>query len=296
MAERKIEAFKSELDLKSFLANNYMRQINNFFGDEKKALKFLSAVMADVQRNPELLECTPMSVINSYLTMAELGFMPSSVSGESYVLPYNNSKQIGGKWVKVKEAQFQMGYQGLVTLFYTAGIERVTSDIVRKNDKTTYINGKLTHEVDLGLSSEERGEPVGAYVIVTFKGADNVRYMNAKDILAHGKRFSKSYDPEGKYTPWNPLNDPELHMWRKTVLKQLAKYVPKNENINKAIALDNRDSRISDAPKMVEASNLQMGNFLKENDKPEKTKKESAKKSEDSQEPADTDVSIEQGQ
>ena len=34
-------AFSSELDLKATLAKEYMKQINNYFGDEKKALKFL---------------------------------------------------------------------------------------------------------------------------------------------------------------------------------------------------------------------------------------------------------------
>lgn len=281
MAEKEITAFRNETDLKVFVHNNYMKQLTNFFSDEKKALKFVSSMIADTQRNPKLLECTPMSLINSYMTMAQLGFMPSNVSGESYVLPYKNKKNINGKWVEVLEAQFQMGYQGLVTLFYQAGIEKIVSDIVRKNDKTSMINGELRHETDLELSNKERGEPVGAYVTIRFKGVENTRYMNAKDILAHGAKFSKSYDPQGKYSPWNKENDPELHMWRKTVLKQLAKYVPKNENINQAIALDNKDSIISDRldPAKNDIPALTMGNVLKKNDI-EKTFEEDARKEE----------------
>ena len=78
---------KSENDLKKFLATNYMNQIKNFFGDEKQAMRFLSGVMSAVQRLPKLLECEPMSIINSFMTMAQLGLMPSDVSGEAYVLP-----------------------------------------------------------------------------------------------------------------------------------------------------------------------------------------------------------------
>jgi len=242
---------KTPDDLKVVLATQYQKQINNFFGDEQKALKFLSSVVADVQRNPKLLECRPDTVINSYIMMAGLEFMPSGVSGEAYVLPY------GGI------AQFQLGYQGLVTLFYRAGVTKITSGIVYKNDKIDITNDEIRHSVDPTLSKDERGEPIGAYVIVTFKGEKNGKYMNGKDIIAHAKKFSKSYDPKGKYSPWNQENDPELTMWMKTVLKQHAKLLPKNETISKAIALDNQDSILGD--RLAEAKGsigkLSMGNF-----------------------------------
>jgi phage RecT family recombinase len=251
-------------DLKVFVHKNYMNQITNFFGDQTRAMKFLSSMMADVQRNPVLMECTPMSVVNSYMTMAQLGFMPSSVSGEAYVIPYNNSKKKGNEWVSVKEAQFQMGYQGLVTLFYQAGVDKINAEIVRANDKVSIVNNEMKHEVDPFKSIVDRGEPVGAYVIVTFKGEDSLKYMNGKDIIAHAQKFSKSYDPKGKHSPWNPANDPELWMWKKTVLKQHAKLLPKNEIINKAIEADNRDSIIADRLDEAKksANQLKMGSAL----------------------------------
>lgn len=259
---------RNEGDLQKFLHANYMKKIQNFFNDEKQAMKFLSSVMLDVQRNPKLLECTPMSIVNSYMTMAQLGFMPSGVSGEAYVLPYAISKKDGDKWVKIMEAQFQLGYQGLVTLFYKAGVEKITSAVVRKNDKTSMVNGELKHEVDLTLSSVERGPIIGAYSIVTFKGKDSIKFMNMKDILAHGAKFSKSFDTSGKYSPWNPENDPEGWMPMKTVLKQHAKLLPKNETIYNAIAEDNKDSVISERMQdVLEGSNsLKMSNLLKTNE------------------------------
>lgn len=275
--------FSSENDLKVFLNTNYLKQIKNFFSDENKALKFMSAVIADTQRTPKLLECTKSSLINSYMMMAQMGFMPSNVSGEAYVLPYNNSKKEGDKYIKVLEAQFQMGYQGLVTLFYQAGIDKISAALVREKDKTSFVNGDLRHEVDITLSSTERGKPVGAYVIVTFRGKENVKYMNGKDIIDHAKRFSKSYDPTGKYSPWNPENDPEHWMWFKTVLKQFSKLLPKNEIINKALAEDNKDSVVEEAKKLRESTNLNMGNFLADgkNKKDEKPNKKEEKNAED---------------
>jgi recombination protein RecT len=252
-------------ELQNFLATNYMKQIKNFFSDEKQALKFLSSVMADVQRNPKLMESTPQSLINSYIQMAQLGFMPSGVSGEAYVLPYNNSKKNGDGWIVVKEAQLQIGYKGLVTLFYKAGVEKITAGIVRKNDKTTFINGEISHEVDMSLSASERGEAIGAYVTVKFKGESSTKYMNGKDIIAHAQKYSKSYDPNGKNSPWNPINDMEKWMWMKTVLIQHSKLLPKNETINQAIAIDYQDSRISNVKEKLDMGELKMGAYL---DKP----------------------------
>lgn len=267
MAENTNVVLRNENDLKVFLANNYMNQIKNFFGDEKQALKFLSSVMASVQKLPALLDCAPITVINSFMTMAQLGFMPSSVSGEAYVLPYKNKG--------VMEAQFQLGYQGIVTLLYGAGNKEVITELVREKDLFTISRGKVTHFVDPKLSKAERGDWYGAYaIIVTATGGTIEQYMTKKDIMDHAKKYSKSFTSE--YSPWNESNDREGWMPRKTVLKQTAKLAPKNEKLNIAIAEDNKDSRISDVKGMVEAGKLNMGNFLKDG-KENQNKKADAK-------------------
>lgn len=239
-------------NLKTTLASQYKKQIENYFGDEKKALKFLSSVVSSVQRNPALLDCEPTSVINSFITMAELNLMPSDVSGEAYVIPYKN------------QAQFQLGYQGLVTLFYRAGAKAIVSEIVYKNDKFKYVNGEVEHEPD--VFADDRGEAIGAYVIVvTQNGGKISKVMKKKDIMAIGQKFSKSF--KSQYSPWNEANDPEGWMLKKTVLKQVAKLVPKNETIYKAVAKDNEDSNIEERKQkaLKEAESLKMGNLIKTN-------------------------------
>lgn len=237
-------------NLKTVLAGEYMKQIQNYFGDNKKALKFLSGVVSSIQRLPALLDCTPESLINSFMIMAQLEFMPSAVSGEAYILPYNNKK------TGLVEAQFQLGYQGIVTLLYKAGAKSVASEIVRKNDKFTIINGSMLHEIDPFKTREERGAAMGAYaIIVTQSGGKVEKFMRADEILSMGKRFSKSFGSQ--FSPWDAVNDPEGWMWRKTVLKQAAKLAPKNETINLAIAEDNKDSSIAD--RVSEAAELSSG-------------------------------------
>lgn len=258
MAEenRQINAFRNEGDLKVVLGTTYKKQIENYFGDEKKALAFLSSVVAATQRLPELLRCTPVSVINSFMVMAQLGFMPSGVSGEAYVLPYRNKG--------VLEAQFQLGYQGLVTLFYRSGVKDIAAEIVYEKDFFEVENGKITHRPD--VFAKDRGAAKGAYVIVRLPGGGSVTKAMSKDeILDIGKKFSKSFG--GSFSPWEPKNDPQLWMWKKTVLKQVAKLVPKNESIAHAIAEDNKDSVIADRLDAAkkESESLSMGSLLEKN-------------------------------
>lgn len=248
----------SENDLKKVLAKDYQKQIKNFMGNDKDAMRFLSGVISATQMTPKLLQCEPFSLINSFMQMAQLQLMPSGVSGEAYVLPYG------------KVAQFQLGYQGYITLFYRAGVQSIRSEIVREEDEFNYENGKVYHKIDLFKPIAKRGKAIGCYVIAKVNGEEIVSAMNGEDIMAHGKKFSKSFDSD--YSPWNEKNDPELWMWKKTVVKQIAKLLPKNETINKAIAMDNGDSVLS-KPKtnansrLAEAqasTNLNMGNYAKE--------------------------------
>jgi len=244
-AQHVLTKFNGEEDLRALIARSYMKQIGNFFKDKDKALSFLSGVISATQRNPKLLDCTPTSVINSFMKMAELRLMPSDVSGEAFVIPFNNKKKDGVQWVSVMEAQFQLGYKGLVTLFFRAGIKRIYADVIRENDKYSLINGELVHEIDMLKSKKDRGAWIGAYGrIILPSGEEAVKFMNREDILEHAKKFSKSYTTDK--SPWKEENDPELWMPKKTVLIQMSKLVPKSDEIINAIGEDNKGSKIGE--------------------------------------------------
>lgn len=226
-------------ELKTNLASQHMKTLNNFFSnDEKKTLKFLSAVAYCAQSTPKLLECSQESIISSFMKCAEYNLFPSSVSGEAYILPYSNKGKM--------EAQFQIGYQGIITLLYRAGVSSIYTDIVRKNDEFG-VYGGLEPRIEHKYALESRGEPIGVYVVATVNGEKIWKYMAKDEVLAF-KKFSKSANGQygDKYSPWNPDNDPELNMWRKTAIKQIAKILPKNEEIYKALDNDNADGDITE--------------------------------------------------
>lgn len=237
MTTKTLVKFSSETDLKQVLAKTYIKQIQNYFGDEKQALEFLSNVVACVQRNPKLLECTPETLLNSFVTMASLKLMPSAVSGEAYVLPYRNKD--------VMEAQFQIGYKGLVTLLYRAGNREVIAELVREQDVFRISRGKIVHEVDPRKTQKERGVVIGAYaIIVTPTGGTVEQYMTITDIRAHAQKFSKAFG--SNFSPWNEEQDPQGWMPRKTVLIQAQRLAPRSGELMRALAEDFKDSTLHD--------------------------------------------------
>jgi len=222
--------------LKVDLFKEQYKQLTAFMWDEGNARKFLGAVAYCFQAVPKLADCEKWTLIQAFMKMAELGLFPSTVSGEAYILPYYNGT------TKRLEAQFQLGYKGIITLLYRAGITSVYSDIARENDKFEVRWGTdpgIIHNYALS----KRGKPIGGYVVVTINGEKIFKYMGEDEILKF-KEFSKSKD--AKSSPWDPKNDPELNMWKKTVIKQISKTLPQTEQLSKAIAYDNEDGDIKE--------------------------------------------------
>lgn len=200
----------------------------------------MSAIVNSVQQNPKLLECERSSLYNAFMKCAEFNLYPSSVSGEAYVIPYS----VRG----VPTAQFQLGYKGVVTMLYRAGTKAIYSDLVRANDKFRVISGMnptIEHEYSLG----DRGEPIGVYVWAELNGQKVFKYMSRTEVETF-KKFSQSASSKNEWaqkeSPWNQDKDPELNMWRKTCLKQLAKLLPMNEDIYKAIDEDNKEGDVKE--------------------------------------------------
>ena len=143
------------------------------------------------------------------------------------------------------EAQFQLGYKGIVALLARSGI-KIYTDIVKENDVCEITSGmdqNIIHQYPL----TSRGKAIGVYAIsVNAEGSKSMKYMSSVEVLEF-KKFSKSKD--STFSPWNQSNDPELNMWRKTVIKQIAKNLPLTEEVYKAIAVDNEESSIEDFQK-----------------------------------------------
>ena len=198
-----------------------------------------------IRLNPKLAECTPQSFLGALFQSAQLGLEPN-VEGQAYINPYLNSKKIVDqngkvKWIKVLEAQFQIGYKGYIELFYRhKAAEHIDTHAVHENDKFEYeygSNSYIRHTPVL----KDRGEVIAYYAVAKLNnGGVLFKVMSKDDCIEHGKEHSKCFDKEtqsfDKNSSWYKF--PKA-MCKKTVIIQLAKLLPKSVELQKALAMDN---------------------------------------------------------
>lgn len=210
------------------------------------AERLVRIAFTTLRLNPKLTECTPESFLGALFQSAQLGLEPN-VEGQAYIIPYLNSKKIVDEttkktqWIKVMEAQFQIGYKGYIELFYRHNAaDYVDMHTVYENDVFEYSYGTeafLKHCPKL----KDRGEVIAFYAVAKIKNGGSVfKVMGKDECIEHGKTHSKCFDKEtqtfDKNSPW--FKDPNA-MCKKTVLIQLAKLLPKSIELQKALAMDN---------------------------------------------------------
>ena len=114
-----------------------------------------------IRQNPKLAQCTPASFMGSLFVCAQMGLEP--VAGLAHLVPFSNSKNINGQWVKVLECQLIIGYKGIAELFYRhekSGL--IDWGVVHEKDEITFeygTNANLKHKPAQG----ERGAVIGYY-------------------------------------------------------------------------------------------------------------------------------------
>lgn len=81
----------------------------------KNAATFTTSVLQIVNSNSMLRNAEPMSVFNAACMAATLNLPLQNGLGFAYIVPYQNRKE------KKTEAQFQLGYKGLIQLAQRSG-------------------------------------------------------------------------------------------------------------------------------------------------------------------------------
>lgn len=202
-------------------------------GEIKKALpsvitpeRFTRMVLSALSTNPNLGACTPKSFLGAMMSAAQLGLEPNTPLGQAYLIPYKNKG--------VDEAQFQIGYKGLIDLAYRSGeVALVQAHIVYANDEFECEFGlepKLVHKP----ADKERGEAVKVYAMFKTKnGGYGFEVMSMDDVRRHAEKYSKAYSYNS--SPWKTNFE---EMAKKTVLKRVLKYAPLKSDFVRGIMQD----------------------------------------------------------
>jgi recombination protein RecT len=229
--------------------------LKGYFNNNPKAvIKFVGAMRLCFRMNPKLAECSKDSLIDVFMKCAEWALFPSYTIGECYIVPYG------------KDAQFQLGYQGMVTLAYRNGIT-INAETIYENDKFEYefgLNQKLIHVPDF---FSDRGKPIGAYAVAILENGQTRFKIMSKDKIFEFRAKSQSYQRDQKkgtkYSPWQPENDPALTMWKKTCVRQLFKMLPKSQEMKEAFDESEKNDIIDINPDKENMSQGDIVDFIK---------------------------------
>lgn len=205
--------------------------VKSMEGEIKRALpsvitpeRFTRMVLSAISTNKKLAECTPQSFLGAMMTAAQLGVEPNTALGQAYIIPFRNHG--------VMEAQFQLGYKGLIDLAYRSGeVSIIQAHTVYENDEFDYelgLDPKLRHVP----ATKDRGNAVAYYAVFKTKdGGYGFEVMSIDDVRAHAQKYSKSFGNG----PWvNNFNE----MAKKTVLKRALKYAPLKSDFVRGLTSD----------------------------------------------------------
>lgn len=210
----------------------------------KRAEKFARICLTAVRNTPHLSECSMPSLAAAIMTSAQLDLEPNTPQGLAYLIPYNGKKGY--------EAQFQIGYKGLLQLAYRSGmVQSINSDVVYRAEIEaglfSYTKGacpNIIHETDL-LGDYRKGEIVAAYAACTLKGGQTIMRVIDRQDVERAQNTSASFKAakscnKPAMSPW--YTNPEA-MWMKTAIKRLAAWMPQVEILSMAVEEDSKADR-----------------------------------------------------
>lgn len=202
--------------------------------------RVIGMVISAASRNPKLLECTMPSIIQASMIATELGLQPSAQLGECYLIPRKNKKVSPVRM----EADFQLGYRGMLTLMRRSGmLGPVSAHLVFKGEQFEVelgMESRLKHVPDLKARPIISGPKEAAeyveyvYAVARFQeGGAQFEVMSREEVEAIRNKHSEA----SRYNA-GPWFDHWGEMAKKTVLRRLAKYLPMSSEASRAIAID----------------------------------------------------------
>ena len=175
---------------------------------DNSSASFISSILTIVRSNSRLQECSPNSILSASGIAAALKLPINPSLGFAYIVPYKG------------QAQFQIGWRGLVQLAMRSGLyATLNAGAVREGQisEIDFITGEI-------IRGEKISEKIVGYVsyMELLNGFRKSLYMTIEEIQAHAEKYSQSYAYDlksgKKSSVWSTNFDA---MAKKTVLKRL---------------------------------------------------------------------------
>lgn len=230
--------------LQSYLRSSVVKDELIASVGQSRANTVVASLMSLVNNNIVLQECEPKTVFAAALTAASLDLPINPSLGQAYIIPFNNKVKDGtdskGKAIYrwVKQAQFQMGYKGFIQLCLRSGkYELIHVNDVRDGEYKGMDRMTGEHRFEFIDDDEKRAQQAVIGYVAFIKlttGFHKSLYMTNDELLAHAKKYSKSY--QNGYGMW--VDDFDA-MAKKTAMKLLIdRWGIKTSQIEKAMIAD----------------------------------------------------------
>jgi len=194
---------------------------------------FVSDVVACVQNNNTLAECTNKSIFAAALLSKSINLPLTPQLGYAYLVPFDNKHQVNGHTEYIKEAVFQMGWKGYVQLALRSNnFKKLIATDVRKGEINGYNPFDDKYEItpidfEKRTAKDDKGHylvPIIGYYakLEMVNGFVKEMYMSHEDMLEYAKKYSKGYRNDlNKHTAYSFWTTKFEDMAKKTMLRQL---------------------------------------------------------------------------
>lgn len=184
---------------------------------------FVRSAVSEVQKSAELQQATPASVLGSVMLAAQLKLEIGPGLGHFWLTPRKDH----GTWVCVPI----IGYQGLVELAYRSGrVLKIETFLVREGDEFVYgANSERGRYFDWSPQDRDASRPwTDAVVTAQIAGGGIVwETLPREKVLAR------------RPSNWErgPWKSNEEEMARKTLVREVAPYLPKSTEFGLAVQI-----------------------------------------------------------
>jgi len=218
-------------------------------GELEKALvsridpdQFIRVAMTTIQRKPKLLECDAQSLIACLMESAQMGLPPDNAWG-TYLVPFRDKM---GR----PHCQLIISFRGLLRIVRRSGqIANIWAEVVRRGDVFKVVKGDsprlihepkdldgedITHAYAVAHEFDAKGEviKIPEFIVMTADQIDGIRAR------------SKSPNEGPWVTDW-------VDMAKKTVLRNLCKYLPVDPIAQQALSIEDRVFENDEAKKVA---------------------------------------------
>ena len=164
--------------LKAMLAGESVKQrFKEILG--QKAPGFISSILSVTNSNALLQKAEPTSIMNAAVIAATLDLPINGSLGFAYIVPYSG------------QAQFQIGYKGLVQLAMRSGQYKTinVSEVYEGEIKSV---NRFTGEYEFGDKTSDKVVGYMAYFKL-INGFEKYMYMTKEEAEKHGKKYSQTF-------------------------------------------------------------------------------------------------------